>query len=116
MELALPYRATDSGYLVLMAAFIEPAIREGLSADEPSDEHGVTPQERPSLGLFSTVAAPGNRKLMLLGDPDSGKSTTIRYLALSLARNQGEESSSGMGRFHGVMRRKHRYQGSARLN
>jgi len=78
MELAFPNRVTDSGDLMLTAAFVEPAVRERLSPDEAADEHGPAPSEKPSLGLFATVAAPANRKLVLLGDPGSGKSTITR--------------------------------------
>jgi HEAT repeat protein len=42
-------------------------------------------QQRPRRKVFDLLAGEAGRKVVLLGDPGSGKSTLIRYLALSLA-------------------------------
>jgi hypothetical protein len=42
-------------------------------------------QERPARSVLQVLAEPGQRRLVLLGDPGAGKSTLARYLALTLA-------------------------------
>ncbi len=42
-------------------------------------------QERPARSVVQLLAAPGQQRLVLLGDPGAGKSTLARYLALTLA-------------------------------
>ncbi len=97
--------------LRLEQVFVEPAVREDIPAaeldkslqerlrrdglsgldrtGEPQlqdrlQELGRLFRERPTRRLWDAVTTPENRRMVIVGDPGSGKSTVCRYLAFSL--------------------------------
>ncbi|MEM7588108.1 MAG: NACHT domain-containing protein, partial [Acidobacteriota bacterium] len=73
-------------------------VEEGSQSQEAGDEHTEWQLERlresyarrPAEPVLEAVTAPGNRRVVLIGRPGSGKSTLTRYLLLSaLDRSPG---------------------------
>jgi HEAT repeats/NACHT domain len=54
-------------------------------------------QERPAQPVLDVVSRPGNRKVVLLGDPGAGKSTLARYLMLAAAGHLGSGGTPNHG-------------------
>ncbi|MEV4513998.1 HEAT repeat domain-containing protein [Dactylosporangium sp. NPDC049525] len=50
---------------------------------------------RPTRAVLDVISDPGERKLVVLGDPGAGKSTLARFLLLALADASGQRPASG---------------------
>jgi HEAT repeat protein len=70
-------------------------LPEGVDAERLARVRAAYGQ-RPALPVLDVVAAPGNRLLVLLGDPGSGKSALARYLAISLAGGSAPPPPAGL--------------------
>ena len=65
-------------------------IPEGLS-DEDIRQARELYSNKPAQPVLDVLSAPGSQRVVLLGDPGSGKSTLTRYLTLSLIDPTGDE-------------------------
>ncbi len=85
-------RLQDNPDIPIDRLYIEPALSSRpLSSDRPAEEWAhdtVTPLD----------AVEANRRLVLLGDPGSGKSTLVNWLAWRFTRPQEDEWTERLGR------------------
>jgi hypothetical protein len=87
-----PVRQEETPPAPLTDLFVEPTLRETLPPDwaaAPAGDSSAAQREwnrtRPRRRLSDVIADPGLRRLVLLGDPGSGKSAAVRYLVLVAA-------------------------------
>jgi hypothetical protein len=65
-------------------------LPEGVSTEDIRQARELYSQ-KPARRVLDVLSAPGSQRVVLLGDPGSGKSTLTRYLMLSLIDPTGDE-------------------------
>ncbi|MDG4791230.1 DUF4062 domain-containing protein [Micromonospora sp. WMMD1102] len=89
LDVLTPAHSEEHFQLQLASVFVEQSVlpvSSGILNTSDRSAEPVDPWASPPQPLFDALADPEKRRIVLLGAPGSGKSTIIRYLALTLSQ------------------------------